>query len=127
MIQTMGQKFVVRFVPVMFLAWATLGTLVAQVSTAGIVGTASDATQAVVVGVKITATNLATGVSYSTSTNDRGDYSIPLLPNGQYRVQAEMLGFKVWSIPSVTLSVGDRKSTRLNSSHLKLSRMPSSA
>ena len=31
------------------------------------------------------------------------------------------------AIARVTLRPGDRKSTRLNSSHLKLSRMPSSA
>ena len=36
---------------------------------------------------------------------------------------------EVWSCPncSVKVAARDRKSTRLNSSHLKLSRMPSSA
>ena len=35
--------------------------------------------------------------------------------------------FSVWAPNARSVSVVDRKSTRLNSSHLKLSRMPSSA
>jgi len=80
----------------------------AQVATADIVGTVTDTSDAVVVGAKMTATNLATGLVYSTVTNNRGDYSIPLLPAGRYRIQAEMAGFKSWNIPGIDLAIGDR-------------------
>ena len=80
----------------------------AQVATADIVGTVTDTTEALVVGAKITATNLATGLTYSSVTNNRGDYSIPLLPAGRYRIQAEMPGFKSWNIPGIDLAIGDR-------------------
>jgi outer membrane receptor protein involved in Fe transport len=87
---------------------AAAGTLHAQVSTADIVGTVTDSSQAVMAGVMVTVTNLATGLTYKGVSNTRGDYSIPLLPPGQYRIQAELAGFKTWSVPGITLSVGDR-------------------
>ena len=34
---------------------------------------------------------------------------------------------RAWAVPARTLALGDRKSTRLNSSHSAVSRMPSSA
>jgi Carboxypeptidase regulatory-like domain len=80
----------------------------AQVSTADIVGTVTDSSQATVAGVKVTATNLATGLTYAGESNSRGEYAIPLLPSGQYRIEAVLTGFKTWSIRGLALSVGDR-------------------
>src|SRR5437016_2395683 len=82
--------------------------LQAQVSTADIVGTITDSTDAVVVGAKVTATNLATGLTYQTGSNSRGEFAIPLLPAGRYRIRLEATGFKTWNIADAPLDVGDR-------------------
>ena|ERR1019366_5457537 len=66
----------------------------AQVSTAAIVGTTTDSSGAIVPGVKVTATNLATNLTYTGETNNRGEFVIPVLPPGQYKVQCEITGFK---------------------------------
>lgn len=59
-----------------------------------IVGTVKDSTGAVVKQASVTATNLTTAVVFSAKTNDTGDYSILLLPIGQYTLQVEALGFR---------------------------------
>src|SRR5215831_334104 len=95
------------------LAWTSLlltitPALRAQVSTADIVGTITDSTDAVVASAKIAATNLATGLTYQTLSNGRGEYSIPLLPAGHYRIRVEATGFKIWNVADALLDVGDR-------------------
>src|ERR1700686_2025172 len=83
-------------------------TLVAQVSTADIVGTVTDASSAVVAGVKVIATNLATDLTYTGVSNGSGEFTIPLLPAGRYKIEASLTGFKAWTIPEVELTIGDR-------------------
>ncbi len=90
----------------LFLALATV--LPAQVSTADIVGTVADSTNAVVPGVKVTATNLATGLPYVGVSNESGDFSIPQLPTGHYSIVIDKAGFKSWRIADVALTSGDR-------------------
>ena len=50
--------------------------------------------EAAVPGVQVEATNTATGVSASATTNAAGNYIIPFLSPGTYRVTAEAAGFK---------------------------------
>ena len=45
-------------------------------------------------GVTVTATNVATNVASTTTTNGEGDYSILFLNPGTYTVTAELSGFK---------------------------------
>lgn len=66
----------------------------AQTNAGSITGVVVDQQKAVVAGVKVTATNLATNVSQTTLTSSAGVYALPALPPGQYRVTAEMAGFK---------------------------------
>ena len=54
------------------------------------------------------------------------DPARPVALTARGRVQARALGAQLANVP-VDLAVGDRKSTRLNSSHIDRSRMPSSA
>jgi hypothetical protein len=77
-------------------------------NTADIVGTVRDASDAVVVGAKVTLKNLGTNVSRSMATSGTGEYSFALLPVGRYSVTVEVTGFKVFAVPSVTISAGDR-------------------
>jgi len=64
-------------------------------STAGrVLGRVADPSGAVLAGVKVTLTNLATGVSRETLTNETGDYNfVEVVPAG-YQVQFELTGFK---------------------------------
>ena len=55
--------------------------------------------------------------------------SLYAAPQGlaQLAGQEEPIEIEIEDPESVTIGMGDRKSTRLNSSHIPLSRMPSSA
>jgi hypothetical protein len=79
----------------------------AQRTTATIRGTVSDATDAILPGVTVTATNVDTGLARSTVTNQSGIYFIAELPIGRYTVAAELSGFKVGTRTGVALRVAD--------------------
>ena len=57
-------------------------------------GRVTDTTGAVIPSATVTAVNTETGVSRSTSGNATGDYSVTLLPPGDYTVTAEHSGFQ---------------------------------
>src|SRR5215469_10774071 len=77
----------------------------AQESTARLLGTVTDPTGAVVPHAVVTAKNIATGLERKTQSDEAGDYSIPLLPIGQYTVTGEAAGFKTSTISGLTLQV----------------------
>jgi len=90
-----------------------LGTgafLYGQSSNGQITGLVTDATGAAVEGAKITATNLATGVSYSNTSNGSGVYFLAQLVPGPYKVLLARDGFASVSRPSITVHIGDRLS-----------------
>ncbi|MFN2240045.1 MAG: carboxypeptidase regulatory-like domain-containing protein, partial [Thermoanaerobaculia bacterium] len=70
------------------------GTVFAQTgSTTGeINGSVVDSSGAALPGVTITATNIQTGLVRTAYTETSGQYNIPQLPPGQYRVEAELVG-----------------------------------
>ncbi len=75
-------------------------------STAGrIIGRVSDSTGAVVSGVTVTLTNIATGVSRSTTTNDTGDYNFVEITPGNYRAEYTLQGFKKELRSNVVLEI----------------------
>ena len=66
--------------------------LAAQLSTATISGTITDATGAVVTKAEITVTQPATGYLRQTVSGSAGDYSLPLLPPGSYEMKVHSPG-----------------------------------
>jgi hypothetical protein len=66
----------------------------AQTGNASLGGIVQDPSKALVPGVSITATNIDTGVVTPTLTNEAGAYNFPVLQPGNYRVSAELQGFK---------------------------------
>src|SRR5205085_8749626 len=71
--------------------------LYAQNNKATIVGTVTDPSSALVVGAKVTATNLATNeTSAPVTTDSDGTYTIPNLVPGNYRVTVDQTGFKTY-------------------------------
>ena len=76
-----------------FLAMASVSG--AQTATGQITGSVRDSSGAVMPKVKVVVTNQQTGLTRETTSNDLGDYVVPLLPVGVYLVTAEQKGFKV--------------------------------
>ncbi len=83
-------------------------TAFAQIDTAVVVGRAVDPSGGVLPGVSVTATQDATGVVATTTTNERGEFVFPGLRIGQYTVAAELQGFKRAVQREVALNVQDR-------------------
>jgi hypothetical protein len=74
--------------------------------TSAVQGTVRDATQAVIVGASVTVTNLATGRVSKASTNDQGLYLVPLLFDGNFKVECSASGFATRVLNNVKLEVG---------------------
>ena len=68
----------------------------AQAANGNIEGTVRDISGAALPGVMVTVTNMETGTSRTTTTNQDGGYRAPLLPLGRYKVAAELQGFKTF-------------------------------
>ncbi|HXG46951.1 MAG TPA: TonB-dependent receptor [Methylomirabilota bacterium] len=80
---------------------------VAQTSTARITGLVTDASGAVLPGVEVVVQNVATGLSRSLTSNERGRYVAADLPPGPYEITATMAGFDTLVRSGITLAVGD--------------------
>src|SRR2546422_4696367 len=66
----------------------------AQTQTTGrIAGTMRDPNGAVIVGAEVTVVSSATGDQRKASTDSEGNYAVPLLPSGTYRVKVAASGF----------------------------------
>ncbi len=80
------------------------GPLAAQTPQASVSGIVTDATGAVLPGVRVTARNLATGQQTVVATNHRGLYVLAAMPVGEYSIEAEKSGFKKHLRGGVTLT-----------------------
>jgi|HubBroStandDraft_1064217.scaffolds.fasta_scaffold00455_2 hypothetical protein len=72
---------------------------------ASIKGTATDQTGAVVAGVRLTATNTATGISFTETSSKDGNFSFLQLPIGDYKLKAEQTGFKAYQVSGIHLDL----------------------
>jgi hypothetical protein len=84
--------------------------VMAQESRATILGRVADPSGALVVGAKVQATNIAANTRASSVTNEQGNYEIPYLLPGMYRVEVEMSGFKKAVRDQIEVRVSDRMS-----------------
>ena len=66
----------------------------------------TDPSGAAVVGAKVALVNTNTNESRNATTNERGYYSFPLLPPGNYRLTATAAGFKQFQQLDLQLNVG---------------------
>jgi Carboxypeptidase regulatory-like domain len=79
----------------------------AQLTTADVVGTVTDATGAVVSNANVTLTNQRTNETRNTQSNGSGQYVFTLLLPGNYSVRIEVTGFTTFT-SNVNVSAGDR-------------------
>ncbi|MGA7339423.1 MAG: TonB-dependent receptor [Terracidiphilus sp.] len=79
----------------------------AQYDYGSIVGTIHDATGAAVPGATVTVVNNATGGTFAATSNSAGEYEVPSLRTGVYKVTAEHPGFSTAVAENITVSVGN--------------------
>src|SRR5437660_4139646 len=84
-----------------------------QTAMATLSGTVLDQNGAFVPAANITVTEVATGVQRTATTNDQGNFSIPLLKPSTYLLQVEHPGFMTAEVKDVVLNVGDQRSLRI--------------
>src|SRR3990172_1319146 len=75
----------------------------AQTGAASITGLVTDPSGAETPGVTVTATNQATNVGYSATSNQAGVYTITSVPVGTYVVKAVLSGFKTATTRAITV------------------------
>ena len=80
----------------------------AQTDTATITGLVTDPSGAAVVNATIEATNQATGLDYTTQSNEAGNYVLTAMTIGTYDLAATSEGFQTLLRPNVPLSAGSR-------------------
>ena len=85
------------------MAWSTPAN--ADNLYASIRGTVVDPSGAVVPDAKLTATNVATGINYNTTSNKDGLFTFVQLPIGDYKVRVEKSGFKAFSESRIHLDL----------------------
>ena len=87
----------------------TLGlasVLHAQIRSATVTGTVTDATGGAVPNVVIEVTNQQTGVKNQTKTTDAGAYAVPYLPAGSYSVSVQATGFAPYRQSEIAIETG---------------------
>lgn len=84
------------------------GMCFGQEARATLTGRVTDPTGAVVPGADVRAVNLATNAGGSSVTNQGGNFEIPYLLPGMYRVTVTSAGFKAAVRDQIELRVGDR-------------------
>jgi hypothetical protein len=77
----------------------------AQTPTGQISGRVTDASGAVLPGVDVTITQTATGLVRTVVTNETGQYVVPSLPLGPYRLEAVLQGFRTFVQSDIVLQV----------------------
>ncbi|HEU4930579.1 MAG TPA: TonB-dependent receptor, partial [Pyrinomonadaceae bacterium] len=85
----------------------SLASSIAAQTTSTITGEVKDTNSALLVGVRITATALETGVKRTTSSGAEGRFVFPALPVGIYELRAEHDGFEPLVPQTVRLTVNE--------------------
>jgi hypothetical protein len=70
-------------------------------------GRVSDSTGAVVPGATVEVANVATGVAISTTSNEEGNYRVPFLIPGTYRITVTLQGFSKFVSQNVDVHVAE--------------------
>src|SRR5687768_13526594 len=75
-------------------------------ATAELNGRVTDESGAVLPGVSVTVTQTDTGLTRTTVTDADGNYSLPTLPTGPYRLEVTLQGFRTYVQTGIVLQVG---------------------
>src|SRR5437016_3981180 len=97
-----------RLSSVCSIALALTFSLASQTVSTEILGLVTDPTGAVIPGAAISARRIATGDVRTTTTNETGNYSFPLLDIGEYQITCTASGFKSEVLRGVTLHLQEK-------------------
>jgi hypothetical protein len=89
-----------------FLLLSAAASLHAQTTNGSIEGSVTDPNGGAVAGASVTARNLDTGLTQTTTTTQAGIYSLPNLPPGRYSVTVEVPNLKKFAQEGVTVTTG---------------------
>ena len=109
MVRVLGPAILIHF-----LALGAIGTPVhAQTTRGTITGTVTDETGGVVAGARINVREIDKGLTFETTTDSDGNYVVPGLFPGRYRVEAENPGFQKTIVEPLQLHVDQRLAANL--------------
>ena len=83
--------------------------LQAQFDSGSIVGEVHDATGAVLPGAAVSVVNKGTGATFTAVSGSAGQYEVPSLRTGTYKISASHSGFSTAVADNITVSVGERQ------------------
>jgi Carboxypeptidase regulatory-like domain len=102
----MMKRFISCLTALVCLAFASGLAMPLGAQTLGeITGVITDSSGAVIVGAKVTATNIGTNATRVATSNDAGVYSFPAMQPGAYTLKVEMAGFKSFTETGIQLQV----------------------
>ena len=81
----------------------------AQISTSTIAGVVTDESNAAVPGAQVTVEMEGTGLKREAATNQNGEYVIPQLSPGRYRISVTAAGFQTAVVENLTLAIAQRE------------------
>src|SRR5215210_5766057 len=88
--------------------------LAAQTHFASFIGTTVSSDGTPVADVEVVATNVATQVTYSATSNAEGLYTISALPIGTYKIRAQGKGFQTFETNEIKLESGQSARVDIN-------------
>src|SRR5882724_6139438 len=100
-----------RYISLLIFSFLVLGFVMpasAQVTTADLAGRVTDPKGLAVTGASISVVSLGTGSTREVTTGDAGEFSVPLLPVGSYKVSISKDGFATAVYSPVELVVGQK-------------------
>jgi len=89
----------------LFLSCVLASSVSSQTTTGRFIGTVHDPSGASISGATIAVTDVDRGTSRTVTTDDSGDYLVPSLPPGHYKLRAESRGFKALERTGIVLEV----------------------
>jgi hypothetical protein len=104
------KRFAIRIATLLFLAailiWSAAPAF-AQMNTAELSGLVKDPSGAAIPNAAIEAVEANTQMKYTAVSNDSGEFLLPQLPVGEYRLTVNAKGFKQAVQPKITVHAGD--------------------
>jgi hypothetical protein len=85
-----------------------------QVDVTSISGTVKDPSGAAVPGASVDVVNAATNAKYAAMSSEKGEFAIPALPAGAYKVSVTKAGFKTENVDNLVLQVGVPANVTIN-------------
>jgi carboxypeptidase family protein len=107
--EVMRYSHLLTFIGITLLACAISSPIPAQTTFGAITGTVRDATGAVIPKVTIEATHVKSNYRYTVLSNESGNYTLPQLREGEYRLTVKAAGYKEYIANNILLAARDER------------------